>query len=590
MGSALGKNTSPPPAPNYQAAAQAQATSNQSTAQGQAVLSNPNIYTPYGSQTVAFGPRTFDQSGYDAQNAQLASVGVPGVDPNNFWQPGQATVTQSLTPAGQQLFDVGQQTQLGLGNLANQSIGQVQSALGQPFNPTLPPQVSSLSMGNYQGGPSPTTGGTPDVQQYTSGSNVAPGQTTSAQGAINPTTSANILNPSGGPIQTGLGDAGGISRGFADVGNNQRSLDLSSAPSMPQASFTGASDPVTQAIVQRAQPFMDTQKSQLNTQLVNQGLVPGDEAYTNAMRNFDQQQNNFLLGAIQQGSQQQQALYGEQLAGRQQGVSELGQQGAFANSAQGQAFQQSAMRGDFGNQAQQQAFAQNLAGGQFGNQAQSQAYGQAYGNAGLNLGAQQQAFGQNVTADQSALARQQQAYGQQLSGSGLNLGAQQQAYGQQMGLANLGLGAEQQQFGQQSTQAQMANQAQQANLGQQQAVGQFQNQARGQSLQEQAYMRQLPLNQVSALMSGSQVGTPQFSPFTGAPIGQTPVFGAAQAQGQYNQGLYNAQTAGQNAQTSGLYGLGGALGAGYLMAPAAGAAGAGGMTLANALAAGLIAI
>lgn len=60
-----------------------------------------------------------------------------------------------------------------------------------------------------------------------------------------------------------------------------------------------------------------------------------------------------------------------------------------------------------------------------------------------------------------------------------------------------------------------------------------------------------PLNQLNAIRSGAQIQGPQFE-------GSPNYLGAAQAQGQYGQGLYNAQVGQQNAMTSGLFGLGGA--------------------------------
>jgi hypothetical protein len=161
-----------------------------------------------------------------------------------------------------------------------------------------------------------------------------------------------------------------------------------------------------------------------------------------------------------------------------------------------------------------------------------------------------------VTADQSALARQQQAYEQQFGNAGLNLGAQQQAYGSRWAWLDLGLGAQQQQYGQQAQTAQMGNQAQQANLAQQQAAGGFQNQARQQALQEQYYQRALPLNEVSALMSGSQVAMPQFQAFQGSQATPAPLFGAMQAQGQNAMQNYGIQQGAYNAMLQGLFGLG----------------------------------
>jgi len=71
---------------------------------------------------------------------------------------------------------------------------------------------------------------------------------------------------------------------------------------------------------------------------------------------------------------------------------------------------------------------------------------------------------------------------------------------------------------------------------------------------------QQPLNQLNAIRSGAQIQTPQF--------GQTPganYAGAAAQAGQYAGNVYNQQIAQQNAQTSGLYGLGGMLGAAYML-------------------------
>lgn len=66
------------------------------------------------------------------------------------------------------------------------------------------------------------------------------------------------------------------------------------------------------------------------------------------------------------------------------------------------------------------------------------------------------------------------------------------------------------------------------------------------------------INALNAIRTGSQVQTPQFQPYSGTTIAPPPVFGAAQAQAQAAQNTYNAQVGAANAQTSGLFGLGGA--------------------------------
>lgn len=69
-----------------------------------------------------------------------------------------------------------------------------------------------------------------------------------------------------------------------------------------------------------------------------------------------------------------------------------------------------------------------------------------------------------------------------------------------------------------------------------------------------------PLNTLNAIRTGSQVTNPSFN--TATPQQQTTAgpnyLGAAQSTGQYNQGIYNAGVAQNNATTSGLFQLGGA--------------------------------
>jgi len=89
---------------------------------------------------------------------------------------------------------------------------------------------------------------------------------------------------------------------------------------------------------------------------------------------------------------------------------------------------------------------------------------------------------------------------------------------------------------------------------------QFGNTAQQQALAQAIQGRQMPLNEITALMSGSQIQNPQFQAYSGSNIAAAPIFGATQAQGQYDQNLYNQQVAAQNANTAGLYSLAGTVG------------------------------
>jgi hypothetical protein len=142
-------------------------------------------------------------------------------------------------------------------------------------------------------------------------------------------------------------------------------------------------------------------------------------------------------------------------------------------------------------------------------------------------------FQQGLAGAQFGNAAQQQGYANQQQQQAANNALQQQMFGNQLTNANLGNAAQQQQFNQALTQYNM------------------------------------PLNTLSALRTGAQVQNPTFvnapqqATTTGADL-----LSAAQAQGQYNMGTFNAQQAAQSGANQGLLGLGGTLGAAYMMAPA----------------------
>lgn len=100
---------SAPAAPDYVGAAKQQGVENKETAVANTSLGNPNVYSPYGNQTV-----TYDTTG-----------------PAGNYQP---TIVQSLTPQAQQTLDAQQRVQTGLANLGEQGIGQVQRVMGTPFD------------------------------------------------------------------------------------------------------------------------------------------------------------------------------------------------------------------------------------------------------------------------------------------------------------------------------------------------------------------------------------------------------------------------------------------------------------------------
>ena len=124
-------------------------------------------------------------------------------------------------------------------------------------------------------------------------------------------------------------------------------------------------------------------------------------------------------------------------------------------------------------------------------------------------------------------------------------------------LANQGI-----QLGSEAYDRAMSNQAQRENdllLGattQGFGVGQ---QARQSALQEQAYLRNEPLNTLSAVRTGAQVQGPTFvNPAMQANTAGADILGATQMGYNAQMGAANAQNAANNAMTQGLFSLGGA--------------------------------
>lgn len=183
------------------------------------------------------------------------------------------------------------------------------------------------------------------------------------------------------------------------------------------------------------------------------------------------------------------------------------------------------------------------------------------------------------------MERQQEALRAQLANQGITQGSQAYAsamdqFGRQRNdattqaaLQGIGLGMQQQglQFGQQTTNQQLAAALQAQQFAQQQGLRMgeagLQNQqfaqseqARQRAMAEQAYLRNLPLNELNALRTGNQVSMPQFPGYAQqATTGGPDMLGAAQAGYNANLGAYNAQQAQEAGVMGGLFGIGGTL-------------------------------
>jgi len=120
----LGPAPQAPAAPDYTQAAQATAAGNLDAARAAAAANRVNQVTPYGNLD-------YSQNGVDQYG-------------NPTW-----TATTSLSDVGQQLLNNQNNASLGLGSAITSQLGNVQSTMGQQFNPNLP-QVGINAGQNYQ--------------------------------------------------------------------------------------------------------------------------------------------------------------------------------------------------------------------------------------------------------------------------------------------------------------------------------------------------------------------------------------------------------------------------------------------------------
>lgn len=342
----MGKSISTPPVPDYKAAAKEQGQQNLQAAETSSRLSNPNIITPYGTQTVTYGAPTFDETRYNADlakyNAQptlnrsdyyrnIPNTGEPGSGTSYFDQAayeadlkargsapdksaymtnvGTPTVTQTLTPTAQATLDAQQRVQQRLAQLGGTAMDNVNAVLSQPFQPT-----------------------TTEIKHDFGGYGTVP-------------EASNFMAKTSVPLQY--------------------SLDTSKLAAMPINAGTTAQN----AILQRLNPTIQAGDTAFKQALANQGLAPGTAAYDAAYRNRANQINDLYNQAALTG-------INLDLAARQQGLNEQNLLGTFTNQAQlaGAGLYNSAMGQNFnqGITGQSLGYNQALNKAQFQNTAQQQ--------------------------------------------------------------------------------------------------------------------------------------------------------------------------------------------------------------------------
>lgn len=593
----MGKKSTPqaPAAPDPVATANAQAQANTQAAITQANLNRIDQVTPQGS-------------------IKYTQIGTNSDGTPRYQQ------TQTYSPEQQALYDQQNQIAQSLGTLAQQNVGRVQDAQSKPFNfDGMTPLQSNVQGGQLQfgvGGPQATTqvqGAGPIRNGYNSGgaiqttfgtggplqSNVQAGQVQNQiAGAGNVQTGVQ-----GGQYQTQIAGAGDVTRGV-QAGQVQNELNFGGQfnPGDFNAAAQKASDSAYQAAAARLDPQFAQQESDLRARLANSGISENSDAYRRELDNFARQRTDAYgqaeNNAYAQGLAAQQQGYGQALATRQQNTGETTTAGQFANAAQNQQFQQGVQNAGLNNAAQDQVFGQNAQQLAAYNNGTAQQFNQNLQQGNFANAAQGQIFGQNAQQLAAFNAAQQQQFAQGTSNAQLNNAAQGQQYQQNLGAAQFGNAAQQQQNTQNQQQAVFGNAAQdqryQQNLsnanfynqgvsqnfqqGQQNAAlnntaqgQQFQqgqanaalnNQVRQQQIDEASYLRNLPLNDIAALLgTGGGVQNPNFSNFAQVGVAAPDYQGAVYANYNAANQQYQQQLQSRSQGLGSIFGLAGTLGA-----------------------------
>ena len=176
-----------------------------------------------------------------------------------------------------------------------------------------------------------------------------------------------------------------------------------------------------------------------------------------------------------------------------------------------------------GGQEQQRLSEMSRMAGEFGNKAQRQAYEQAKGRG---------EFGNT---------------------------AQQQAYEQMFGRGQFFNSAQQQKFSQEAQRGSFANAAMAQNFQQGATAFNAANAARQQYLDETFALRNQPINEISALLTGSQVSQPNFVNGNSTTIPTTDIAGLMNRNFDQQMAAANQQSATANTIIGGLFGFGGGL-------------------------------
>ena len=473
------------------------------------------------------------------------------------------TRTVTLSDAQQQKLADQDYIQGQTANIARDQLGRVRQGLSQEIDyNAVPDMVSNISGGQIQGF-NPNAGQVQSqLRQFDplGGINNRNLQSAGVQGTQGTINQAGLFGIDPQAVQNQLeGGLQGVTVNQAQGINTGGLQDV-------RDDFSLQGNELERATFERGRSLLEPQFGRAmrdaEVRLSERGLPLGSEAGSEILGGVQTNQNRALnelaLASVAAGRGEQARLFGQDMALR------------------GQQFGERATGTQLGNQAIGQNFSQDtgLRGQQFGEQ---QARASLFNQAG------QQAFGQNTAArqqlvnermNQAALANQanQQRFAQQTGLRGQQFGERQaeasfanqargQAFTQGAAGAEFANNAQAQRFAQQQQANALNNQLQAQRYQQAAGNAQLQNTARQNALQEQIFNRNIPLNDLAALMGQSGgVQLPQFAQSPNVAVQSGDLVGASLAANQQAIDVAKARQAASGGFMGGLMELGGALG------------------------------
>lgn len=460
----------------------------------------PDPYETARAQGAVNKETAITQAGLNMMN-QYTPGGSLEYEQIGTWQDGtpRYSAKQTLSPDQQQLYDLSNRLQGMYGQTAESQLGSVMGRLSQPFS-------TKGAAGGYPD-PQPNTNGPRPLGPLPGAPPVAassPSPWGGQQQAV-PAPGAEMvrtLDMSGLPglasnasagqgVRYGIEGAGPIQTSFADTGSQMRTFgDVGSQ--QRTLDFSAFGDPnISRDRVESA--LMARLNPQLTQDRDALETKLANQGLTPGTQAYDQAIDSF---------------------NRQVNDARLG---AIMNAGgeQSRVFGLGLQQGQFANAGQERDYAQELGRASFWNSGQAQDFGQAKERAGFANQAQAQQFDQNAKDAAFWNAAQDQDFGQSMANASLSNAARSQGINERLAGAN------------------------------------FQNTARQNAISEAIQERQVPLNELAALLSGVQVQGPSFvnTPQTG--VAGTDITGPIMQQ-------YQQQMAQRNAMMGGLFGLGGA--------------------------------